>query len=115
MTDNWTTLRELLLPAAQSGGRGRAVEAALRTAIRDGQLAPGLRLPSSRDLAAQLGVARGTVTAAYGQLTAEGYLTARRGSGTSVASSLGGPAAPGTPAPAARTWRYDLRSGVPAL
>jgi len=33
MTDNWTTLRELLLPAATAGGRGRAVEAALRTAI----------------------------------------------------------------------------------
>lgn len=115
MTDNWTTLRELLLPATMTGGRGRAVEAALRTAIRDGQLAPGLRLPSSRDLATQLGVARGTVTAAYGQLTAEGYLTARRGSGTSVASSLGGPVASATPAPAARPWRYDLRSGLPAL
>jgi GntR family transcriptional regulator/MocR family aminotransferase len=115
MTDNWTTLRELLLPAALSGGRGRSVEAALRTAIRDGQLAPGLRLPSSRDLATQLGVARGTVTAAYGQLTAEGYLTARRGSGTSVASSLAGPVTPEAPAPAARTWRYDLRPGLPAL
>ncbi len=115
MTDNWTTLRELLLPAATAGGRGRAVESALRTAIRDGQLAPGLRLPSSRDLAAQLGVARGTVTAAYGQLTAEGYLTARRGSGTSVASSLGGPVTSPTPVPPARPWRYDLRSGLPAL
>lgn len=70
MADNWTTLRELLLPAGSAGGRGRTVESALRGAIRDGQLAPGLRLPSSRDLAAQLGVARGTVTAAYGQLTA---------------------------------------------
>jgi GntR family transcriptional regulator / MocR family aminotransferase len=115
MTDNWTTLRELLLPAASSGGRGRAVEATLRTAIRDGQLAPGLRLPSSRDLAAQLGVARGTVTAAYGQLTAEGYLTARRGSGTSVASSLGGPIASAASVTPPRPWRYDLRPGVPAL
>jgi GntR family transcriptional regulator / MocR family aminotransferase len=115
MTDNWTTLRELLLPAASAGGRGRAVESALRTAIRDGQLAPGVRLPSSRDLAAQLGVARGTVTAAYGQLTAEGYLTARRGSGTSVATTLGNPVASTTPTPAPRQWRYDLRPGVPAL
>jgi GntR family transcriptional regulator / MocR family aminotransferase len=115
MADNWTTLRELLLPAASAGGRGRAVESALRTAIRDGQLAPGLRLPSSRDLATQLGVARGTVTAAYGQLTAEGYLTARRGSGTSVATTLSRPAAAPAPAPAARTWRYDLRAGLPAL
>jgi GntR family transcriptional regulator / MocR family aminotransferase len=115
MTDNWTTLRELLLPAASTGGRGRAVEEALRTAIRDGQLAPGLRLPSSRDLAAQLGVARGTVTAAYGQLTAEGYLTSRRGSGTSVATTLGGPVAPAAPAEGARQWRFDLRPGLPAL
>jgi GntR family transcriptional regulator/MocR family aminotransferase len=115
MTANWTTLRELLLPAASEGGRGRTVEAALRTAIRDGQLAPGVRLPSSRDLAAQLGVARGTVTAAYGQLTAEGYLTARRGSGTSVATTLAGPAASPAPAPSAPAWRYDLRPGLPAL
>jgi GntR family transcriptional regulator/MocR family aminotransferase len=113
MTANWTTLRELLLPA--TGGRGRAVESALRTAIRDGQLAPGLRLPSSRDLAAQLGVARGTVTAAYGQLTAEGYLTARRGSGTRVATTLAAPAPPPSPAPADRQWRHDLRPGLPAL
>ncbi|HYQ62988.1 PLP-dependent aminotransferase family protein [Actinophytocola sp.] len=115
MPDNWTTLRELLLPAVSAGGRGRTVESALRTAIRDGQLTPGLRLPSSRDLAAQLGVARGTVTAAYGQLTAEGYLTARRGSGTSVAATLAGPAGTAGPLPAATRWRYDLRPGLPAL
>jgi GntR family transcriptional regulator/MocR family aminotransferase len=115
MTDNWTTLRELLLPAASAGGRGRSVESALRTAIRDGQLAPGVRLPSSRDLATQLGVARGTVTAAYGQLTAEGYLTARRGSGTSVAASLNAPVTATTPTSTPRQWRYDLRPGVPAL
>ncbi|HEX6357112.1 PLP-dependent aminotransferase family protein [Actinophytocola sp.] len=115
MTDNWSTLRELLLPAAMAGGRGRAVEAALRTAIRDGQLAPGLRLPSSRDLAAQLRVARGTVTAAYGQLTAEGYLTTRRGSGTSVAITLSCLATPAAPNQATRQWRYDLRPGLPAL
>jgi GntR family transcriptional regulator/MocR family aminotransferase len=115
MPDNWTTLRELLLPAVSAGGRGRTVESALRTAIRDGQLAPGLRLPSSRDLAAQLGVARGTVTAAYGQLTAEGYLTARRGSGTSVATTLAGPAGTAGALPSAPRWRYDLRPGLPAL
>ena len=114
MSANWTTLRELLLPDGTSG-RGRAVESALRRAIRDGQLAPGLRLPSSRDLAAQLGVARGTVTAAYGQLTAEGYLTAKRGSGTIVATTLATPAPVPPPAPSARQWRYDLRPGLPAL
>ncbi len=115
MTANWTTLRELLLPAASAGGRGRSVEMALRAAIRAGRLTPGLRLPSSRDLAAQLGVARGTVTAAYGQLTAEGYLTARRGSGTVVATTLRTPTAAAPPTPATRQWRYDLRPGLPAL
>jgi GntR family transcriptional regulator/MocR family aminotransferase len=114
MIDNWTTLRELLLPDGTSG-RGRAVEAALRRAIRDGQLAPGVRLPSSRDLATQLDVARGTVTAAYGQLTAEGYLTARRGSGTTVAATLATAAPVPPPAQATRPWRYDLRPGLPAL
>ena len=103
MTDNWTTLRELLLPAA--GSRGRRVESALRTAIREGQLAPGVRLPSSRDLAAQLGVARGTVTAAYGQLVAEGYLTSRRGSGTRVATGLARAVPRSEPAPTPVRWR----------
>jgi GntR family transcriptional regulator/MocR family aminotransferase len=107
-------LRELLLPDGTSG-RGRAVESALRRAIREGQLAPGVRLPSSRDLAAQLGVARGTVTAAYGQLTAEGYLTAKRGSSTTVSTTLAAAAPVPPPVPATQPWRYDLRPGLPAL
>ena len=114
-----TTLRELLLPAAAAttrGRHGRDVESALRQAIRDGQLAPGTRLPSSRDLAGQLSVARGTVTAAYGQLVAEGYLTGRRGSGTTVAESLGcTAAAPAPDDPPEPRWRFDLRPGLPAL
>jgi GntR family transcriptional regulator / MocR family aminotransferase len=68
-------------------GRGRrsALEHALRQAIRDGRLAPGAWLPSSRALAAQLGVARGTVVEVYSQLAAEGYLRARPGAATEVA------------------------------
>ncbi|CAM4067459.1 PLP-dependent aminotransferase family protein [Kibdelosporangium persicum] len=111
MADNWTTLRELLLPDGPK--RGRAIESALREAVRDGRLQPGARLPSSRDLAGQLGVARGTITAAYAQLVAEGYLLAKHGSGTTVAavspSETGGE--PAKPEP----WRLDLRTGVPAL
>ncbi len=110
MSANWTTFRELLLPEHQ---RRRGVEAALRRAIRDGRLTPGTRLPSSRDLAAQLDVARGTVTSAYTQLLAEGYLTARRGSGTTVAA-LGPAGACEVPRPPQR-WRYNLRPGLPAL
>ncbi|MEU4740866.1 PLP-dependent aminotransferase family protein [Actinosynnema sp. NPDC023658] len=112
MPANWTTYRELLLPA--TNGR-RAVESELRRAVRDGRLSPGTRLPSSRDLAAQLGVARGTVTSAYAQLIGEGYLSARRGSGTTVTAACTWPGATAAePEPAPR-FRYDLKPGVPAL
>ena len=47
--------------------------------IEDGTVGAGSRLPSSRGLAAELGIARATVTAAYEQLIAEGYVTSRRG------------------------------------
>jgi GntR family transcriptional regulator / MocR family aminotransferase len=57
----------------QLAGRGRAaLERALRSAVQAGRLAPGIRLPSSRTLAQDLGVARNTVVEAYGQLVAEG-------------------------------------------
>lgn len=59
----------------------------LRESIRSGQLTPGTRLPSSRQLASALGVARNTVADAYGDLVAEGWLTARRGSSTVVADT----------------------------
>ncbi|WP_433549394.1 PLP-dependent aminotransferase family protein [Streptomyces sp. CA-294286] len=65
----------------------------MREAARSGRLAPGTRLPSSRTLAADLGIARNTVADAYAELVAEGWLTARQGSGTRVAER----AAPATP------------------
>ena len=58
---------------------------ALREAVRSGRLAPGTRLPASRALAADLGVARSTVTECYAALVEEGWLVARHGSGTHVA------------------------------
>src|ERR1043165_6175844 len=80
---------ELLLPAAAAPARarGRSLREALREAVRTGRLTPGTRLPSSRDLAADLGVSRGLVTEAYEQLTAEGYLRSGRGAGTWVSRS----------------------------
>ncbi|MEQ9367208.1 MAG: PLP-dependent aminotransferase family protein [Leptospirales bacterium] len=56
-----------------------------RGAILDGVLAGGSRLPPGRALAQQLGVSRNTVSAAFDQLLAEGYIEARPGSGTFVA------------------------------
>ncbi|MGW1358608.1 GntR family transcriptional regulator, partial [Streptomyces chartreusis] len=81
---------ELLLPAASAPARarGRSLQAALREAVRSGRLVPGTRLPSSRDLAADLGVSRGLITEAYEQLTAEGYLRSGRGAGTWVGDAV---------------------------
>ena len=55
----------------------RRLERELRKAVQTGRLLPGTALPSTRALAAQLGVSRGVVVEAYGQLVAEGYLSAR--------------------------------------
>ncbi|HJW68338.1 MAG TPA: GntR family transcriptional regulator, partial [Candidatus Binatia bacterium] len=72
----------------------RQVYRALRGAILDGSLAPGARLPSTRALMRDLGLSRTPVVLAYEQLLAEGYATARTGSGTYVAGSLAGGVAP---------------------
>jgi GntR family transcriptional regulator/MocR family aminotransferase len=86
-----STVTDLLLelrPSPHRAGRRAALENALRGAIRDGRLREGARLPSTRALAADLGVARATVVEVYEQLTAEGYLRSRRGSGTVVGGSV---------------------------
>jgi len=91
----------------------RQLEDALRVAIRSGRLPPGSVLPPSRDLAEQLSVSRGVVVDSYAQLATEGYLAARRGSGTRVAAT----AASGRPptrrrlSPPSR-YRYELRPGL---
>ena len=63
---------DLFLDLDLSSGRRQGIEQAVRMAIRDGRVAPGSALPSSRALAADLGVARGTVVDAYAQLAVEG-------------------------------------------
>jgi len=65
----------------------------LRTAVTNGRLRPGARLPSTRALAASCGVSRNTAVAAYELLLSEGYVIARSGSGTRVADSLPRPLA----------------------
>jgi GntR family transcriptional regulator/MocR family aminotransferase len=94
-------------------GRRLGLERALRTAIGTGRLAPGAVLPSTRGLAGELGFARGTVTAAYDQLVAEGYLIARQGAATRVAHGRR-PAVPqGASAPPDRAAvRFDLTPGL---
>jgi GntR family transcriptional regulator / MocR family aminotransferase len=65
----------------------------IRNAVLEGRLAPGSGLPPSRGLAAALGVSRNTVSLAYDQLVAEGYLRGQPRSGMRVAATL--PARPG--------------------
>jgi GntR family transcriptional regulator / MocR family aminotransferase len=60
----------------------------LRQAILEGRLKPLMQLPSSRALAADLGISRNTVLTAYDQLTAEGYLESRVGAGSYVSDQL---------------------------
>ncbi|GAA1958509.1 PLP-dependent aminotransferase family protein [Catenulispora subtropica] len=127
MAEYWSTLDvDLHLAVDPASGRRVGLEHALREAIRDGRLAAGVRLPSTRTLAVELGLARGTVSAAYDQLVAEGHLVAVRGSGTRVAALAGAPgqapsnvrdsgrsATPPTGRP--RRLPHDLRPGTPDL
>jgi GntR family transcriptional regulator/MocR family aminotransferase len=96
----------------RSAGRLAAqIAAGFRAAVRAGRLTAGTRLPSSRDLARDLDVSRGVVVTAYEQLTAEGFLIARRGDGTRIAP-LARPDEP--PAPPRRTGPPARPDGPPA-
>ncbi len=103
---------DLHLDLAAARGRNELVRA-LHDSIRSGRLPAGTRLPSSRSLARDLGIARNTVADAYGQLVAEGWLTARQGSGTVVANRVSTPAVAVPTLPEARNFRYDLTPGSP--
>jgi len=114
--NSWATFGVDLHLEVRGPRRKRALEEALREAIADGRLRSGTRLPSSRNLAADLGLARNTVADVYAQLSAEGWLIARHGSGTRVAdrplsSDLSAATIPDPP----QAWRYDFRVGWPDL
>jgi GntR family transcriptional regulator/MocR family aminotransferase len=107
---------ELLVSVSRDGSRtlGAQIEDQLRRAIRDGSLRRGAGVPSTRDLARQVGVSRRVVVDAYAQLAAEGYLSLRQGArprlsqAAAPAAELPAPAV----APAARA-RFDFRPSVP--
>jgi GntR family transcriptional regulator/MocR family aminotransferase len=91
------------------------LEDQLRDAIRRGRVQAGERLPSSRALARELGLSRGLVQECYAQLLAEGYLTARTGSATTVAPCAdAGSQAAALPVPPPRP-RVCFELGVPDL
>ncbi|MGH3158784.1 MAG: PLP-dependent aminotransferase family protein [Streptosporangiaceae bacterium] len=107
------------------------IAAQLRTAMAEGRLAGGERLPASRTLAAELGVSRTVINGAYAQLFAEGWIEGRHGSGTYVADGAPADHTAATPPAAAPPIRLagplagryspvdaaaasiDLRPGIP--
>ena len=103
----------------------RSIYRQLRQAIASGRVAAGDRLPPTRELAAQLGVSRHTITTVYDQLVGEGYLSGRAGGGTFVNAAsprdLTGRRSPSTPVssdptttrPPSVAPRFDLRPGAP--
>lgn len=83
-----TDLQRLDEPDAAAQPLNRRLYLSLREAVLAGRITAGVQLPSTRDLAHDLGLSRNTVMSAVNQLTAEGYLTARQGSGTFVSDTL---------------------------
>lgn len=124
---------DLFLADVPPRQRSETLFAQIRDGISSGRFVPGDRLPTSRDLADELGVARSTITTVYGRLIAEGYVEARQGAGTFIADHRPGPGAatagpvassgvgvrrpspPGVPPLAAPAggWDVDLRTGRP--
>lgn len=114
-------------PEDGAGPAHTQLAALVRTEINAGRLRSGDRMPASRTLAEQLGLSRWVVTEAYDQLTAEGYLVARVGSGTVVArdgapgGGTAGPPAPAPPAHGRRTAegpadvRFELSPALPDI
>ncbi|AGL15568.1 PLP-dependent aminotransferase family protein [Actinoplanes sp. N902-109] len=121
---------DLVIELSGRGDRTVRIYRALRAAVVDGRLPAGHRLPATRVLAADLGVGRNSVAGAYERLIAEGYLLARPGAGTFVATVREEPAPrrpPADPLHPRPDWtyaplptsageprpRYDFRTGIP--
>src|SRR4051794_38039405 len=102
----------LTLDRSASDPLHRQVERALQAAIRGGRLTAAASLPSTRAMAAQLGVSRGIVVEACEQLVAEGYLSARPGGATRVARAASTPE-PRRDDVVTPTFGHDFRSGRP--
>ena len=91
------------------------IERSIREGVRSGRLGAESQLPSSRSLAAELGISRGVVSEAYGQLAAEGYLLARQGAPVRAAPTVRA-AAQRAPSPSLRpSFTHRLDPGLPDL
>lgn len=109
---------ELPIPLSRDGTRsfGRQIEDFVRHGMRSGALHGDAILPSTRDLARQLGISRPVVVDAYAQLASEGFIVLRQGARPRIAGQVAAlpPSEPADPARAIAL-RYDLRPATPDL
>ncbi len=94
-TPTYELLRAAFADADGDLPRYRVLYQAIRESILGHRLPPGTRLPSTRELARELGLSRNTVLSTFEGLLAEGYISARAGSGTFVAQAAAAPRARG--------------------
>jgi GntR family transcriptional regulator / MocR family aminotransferase len=85
---SWAELYAFEVDRAKDAPVFRQIYLQLRSAILSGTFGPGTKLPSTRELAAQLGVSRSAAVSAFEQLLAEGYASGKKGAGTYIASDL---------------------------
>lgn len=115
MAKSWSTsVDDLHLDWDPTSGRAGLADA-LRRAIRSGRLPRGTALPSTRALAADLGIARGTVTRVYTDLADEGYVRTRQGAPTVVTAGEGADSTPPVAPPPVERPRWSLFPGRPDL
>lgn len=115
MALSWSSSVDAHLDWTPGSGR-KALADAIRAAIRDGRWRPDAVVPSTRALANDLGVARGTVTRVYADLAAEGYLRTSQGAPTRVATAGAAPLSAPASAPTSasrRGPRWTLQAGMP--
>ena len=86
--NSWAELYAFEVNRAADAPVFRQIYLQLRSVILSGALRPGMKLPSTRELAVQLGVSRSAAVAAFEQLLAEGYASGKKGAGTYIASDL---------------------------
>jgi GntR family transcriptional regulator/MocR family aminotransferase len=91
------------------------IERALRERIRSGRLPSDTRLPSTRALAQELGISRGVVSEAYGQLAAEGYLAMSQGAPVRVARAVRAASARTPARSLLESYAYHFHPGLPDL
>jgi GntR family transcriptional regulator / MocR family aminotransferase len=112
VAESWSSSVDAHLDWTPGSGRTGLADA-VRAAIRDGRWQPGQVVPSTRALAHDLGVARGTVTRVYADLAAEGYLATSQGAPTRVATAGASPQAAPPGEAAAPDPRWSFLPGRP--